>query len=138
MPVMAWQTRAVALTPAGLVAPASMAPALLSLLRLGEAKQLSALSVVATRDIVVLLGANDVLPWLDGARYCAPDPDARNLWTPTHLAPALPVDLVQTNLIERAASSPVLLWHAPEQLLPLAGAQALTPSLLDWLTRELT
>ncbi|PHV04346.1 hypothetical protein CSQ96_26455 [Janthinobacterium sp. BJB412] len=137
MPVMAWQARPTALTPAGLVAPGALAPALLTLLRQREAKQLSALSVLATRDLLVLLGANDALPWIDGARYCAPDPDARNLWTPTHLAPALPSDLVQANLLERAGSSPVLLWHAPEQLLPLAGAQALTPSLLDWLAREL-
>lgn len=137
MPMMAWQTRPVALTPAGLVASGSLVSALLSLLRQCEAKQLSALSVVATRDLVVLLGANETLPWIDGARYCAPDPDARNLWTPTHLVPALPADLVQANLIERAGSSPVLLWHAPEQLLPLAGAQALTPSLLDWLAQEL-
>jgi MoxR-vWA-beta-propeller ternary system domain bpX5 len=133
MPVMAWQPRAVALTPAGLVAPASLAPALLALLRRRKATLLAALSVVATRDLLVLLGAADALPWLDGVRYCAPDPQAGNLWTPTHLMPSLPVDLVQTSLIERAASSPVLLWHAPEQLLPLAGAPALTPSLLDWL-----
>lgn len=138
MPVMEWRQRPTALTPAGLVAPGTLAVALLPLLRQCEPKQLSALSVVATRDLVVLLGANDTLPWIDGARYCAPDPDARNLWTPTHLVPVLPTDLVQANLIERAGSSPVLLWHAPEQLLPLAGAQALTPSLLDWLTQELT
>lgn len=137
MPVMAWQPRHAALTPAGLVAPTALAPALLALLRRREATSLAALSVVATRDLLVLLGAADALPWLDGARYCAPDPQARNLWTSTHLAPALPADLVQINLIDRAASSPVLLWHAPEQLLPLAGAQPLTPSLLDWLVEEL-
>lgn len=138
MPVLAWQTRPAALTPAGLVVTGALAPTLLLLLRRREAKQLSALSVVATCDLMVLLGANDALPWIDGARYCAPDPDARNLWTPTHLVPALPTDLVQANLIERAGSSPILLWNAPEQLLPLAGAQILTPSLLDWLTQELT
>jgi hypothetical protein len=137
MPVVAWQTRSSALTPAGLVASGTLAPALLLLLSRCEAKQLSALSMVVTRDLMVLLGDCDALPWIDGARYCAPDPEARNLWTPTHLAPALPADLVQTNLVERAGSSPVLLWHAPEQLLPLAGAQALTPSLLHWLTQEL-
>ena len=135
MPVMAWQARAIALVPAGLVAPATLAPALLPLLHSCSIKQLQALSVVATRDLMVLLGANQALPWIDGARYCAPDPQAPNLWTPTHLAPTLPADLVQTKLIERAASSPVLLWHAPELLLPLAGAQALTPSLLDWLAQ---
>ena len=137
MPVMAWQTRATALVPAGMVAPATLAPALLALLQSCGIQQLQARSVVATRDLLVLLGANQALPWVDGARYCAPDPHAPNLWTPTHLAPVLPADLVQTRLIERAASSPVLLWHAPELLLPLAGAQALTPSLLDWLAQAL-
>lgn len=137
MPVMAWQPRATALAPAGLVAPAPLMPALLALLRYREAKPLAALSVVTTRDVLVLLGASDALPWLDGARYCAPDPHASRLWTPTHLAPALPIDLVQTSLVDRAGSSPVLLWHAPELLLPLAGARSLTPSLLDWLDREL-
>lgn len=137
MPVMAWQTRATALAPAGMVTSAALAPALLARLRTCTASQLLALSVVATRDLVVLLGANAALPWVDGARYCAPHPQAPNLWTPTHLEPALPADLVQTNLIERAGSSPVLLWPAPELLLPLAAAQALTPSLLDWLAQEL-
>ncbi len=137
MPVMAWQTRPAALMPAGLVAPGALTPALLALLRARDAKALAALSVVATRDLVVLLGADEALPWIDGARYCAPDPEARNLWTPTHLAPRLPVDLVQTALLERAGSSPVLLWHEPEQLLPLAGARPLTPSLLDWLAGAL-
>ncbi|MDC8757857.1 hypothetical protein [Janthinobacterium fluminis] len=134
---MAWQARTTALTPAGLVALAPLAPALLSLLRQRSAEQLQRLSVVATRDLLVVFGANDMLPWIDGARYCAPDPDARNLWMPTHLAPVLPADLVQSNLIERAGSSPVLLWNAPEQILPLAHAQALTSSLLDWLSQEL-
>ena len=134
---MAWHTRPMALTPAALVASAALAPALLALLRQSTLERLAALSVVATRDLLVLLGTSDALPWIDGARYGAPDPDAPNLWTPTHLAPAWPADLVQANLIERAGSSPLLLWHAPELLLPLAGAQTLTPSLLDWLDREL-
>ncbi|MED5597951.1 bpX5 domain-containing protein [Janthinobacterium sp. P210006] len=134
---MAWQARATPLAPAGMVAPAALVPALLARLHACTASQLLALSVLATRDLIVLLGANDALPWIDGARYCAPDPHAPNLWTPTHLEPALPADLVQTNLVERAGSSPVLLWPAPELLLPLAAAQALTPSLLDWLAGEL-
>ena len=135
MQAMAWQARATALAPAGMVVPAALATTLLARLRTG--KPLPALSAVATRDLLVLLGANDALPWVDGARYCAPHPQAPNLWMPTHLEPALPVDLVQTNLLARAGSSAVLLWHAPELLLPLAAAQALTPSLLGWLAGEL-
>ncbi|SFY15287.1 hypothetical protein SAMN03097694_4824 [Janthinobacterium lividum] len=138
MQAMAWQARATALAPAGMVVPAALATTLLARLRTGKPlPALSALSAVTTRDLLVLLGANDALPWVDGARYCAPHPQAPNLWMPTHLEPALPVDLVQTNLLARAGSSPVLLWHAPELLLPLAAAQALTPSLLDWLAGEL-
>lgn len=137
MSTLVWSQRASALTPAGLVVAKELVPTLLSLLQQYDAKQLSALSVVATRDLVVLLGTSDVLPWVDGGRYCAPDTDARNLWTPTHMAPELPTDLIQTNLIERVGSSPVLLWHAPEQILPLAGALALTKGVLQWLTEEL-
>jgi hypothetical protein len=137
MPVVAWQVRSSALTPAGMVVAGGLLPTLLAQLRQCNDVQLQALSVVATRDLLVLLGANEVLPWIDGARYCAASPQAPNLWQPTHLEPQWPVDLLQSNLIGRAGSSPVLLWHAPEQLLPLAGAQALTPSLLDWLAGQL-
>ena len=133
MTVMAWDTRAAALTPAGLVAPAALARTLLPLLGRYEQARLQALSAVVTRDWLVLLGANDALPWIDGARYCAPHPEARNLWTPTQLSPRLPADLVQANLVGRAGGSPLLLWHAPEMMVPLAGAQALTPAMLDWL-----
>lgn len=138
MSTIVWYQRPMALIPAGLVLSKELVPAFVSQLGRYEPKQLSLLSIVATRDLVVVLGANDALPWIDGARYCAPDLEARNLWTPTNMVPALPTDLVQTNLIERAGSSPVLLWHAPEQLLPLAGAQVVTVPLLHWLTQELT
>ncbi|MDR9836013.1 bpX5 domain-containing protein [Herbaspirillum huttiense] len=137
MQVVAWQARTSALTPAGLVAAGALLPALLAQLRQCSDEQLQVLSVVATRDLLVVLGVNQALPWIDGARYCAPSPQAPNLWTPTHLEPLLPVDLLQSNLIERAGSSPVLLWHGPEQILSLAAAQTLTPQLLDWLAGQL-
>ena len=101
MQVVAWQARTSALTPAGLVAAGALLPALLAQLRQCSDEQLQVLSVVATRDLLVVLGVNQALPWIDGARYCAPSPQAPNLWTPTHLEPLLPVDLLQSNLIEQ-------------------------------------
>lgn len=137
MRVVAWEACTDAPRPAGLVVAGPLMAVALSQLRQRGADQLRQLSAVATRDLLVLIGADTALPWLDGARYCAPSPHARNLWIPTHLTPQLPTDLIESSLIERAGSSPVLLWHEPEQTLPLAGALTLTPTFLDWLTGEL-
>ncbi|NHZ37970.1 MULTISPECIES: bpX5 domain-containing protein [Massilia] len=98
---------------------------------------LAALTAVATRDMLVLLGRAAALPWVDGARYCAPDPLQRMLWLPTDVAPQLPLDLVLANLAGRGAHVPFLLWDAPEQVLPLGQPIALDRASLAWLAREL-
>ena len=120
MPVMAWQTRATALAPPGWSRPRRCRAALLALLQ-AAASRVQALSVVATRACWCCWrqpgAAVDRRP-----RYCAPDPHAPDFGRRRTVA-ALPADLMQTRLIERTARSPVLLWHAPEMLLPLAGAR---------------
>ncbi len=125
-----------ALEPAGLVAAGRIARQLLAHLQTIDEQKLRQLSIVATRDLLVLIGANDLLPWLDGVRYCAPDPAARDLWLPTHLMPRLPADLLQTNLASRLNRKPVLLWNDPEHILPLDKPLSLTPALLTWLIQE--
>jgi hypothetical protein len=137
MRVLDWSVREEALEPAGLVAAGgSVARAVLATLRAGDTARLRSLSAVATRDMLVLLGPATALPWVDGVRYCAPDPCAPGLWLPTHLAPGLPPDLVQSNLMRRTGGGPLLLWHEPEQVLPLDGALALNGPVLDWLAVE--
>ena len=98
---------------------------------------LAALTAVATRDMLVLLGRAAALPWVDGARYCAPDPLQRMLWLPTDVAPQLPLDLVLANLAGRGAHLPFLLWDAPEQVLDIGHAHPLTRAHLAWLRGEL-
>ncbi|NVD71840.1 hypothetical protein D0T25_13265 [Duganella sp. BJB488] len=136
MSVLAWTAREAALAPQGLVSTGAATPRLLAALARREPAELARLSAVATRSLLIVLGANELLPWIDGVRYCAPEPAAPQLWLPTHLAPGLPMDLLQSNLVARAGRSPVLLWNEPELLLPLDQAMALTPALLDWLSRE--
>jgi hypothetical protein len=51
-------------------------------------------------------------------------------------APAISTDLLQTALTVRLKQSPLLLWHEPEQILPLDRPITLTASLLDWLDKE--
>ena len=136
MPLLDWHARTSSLTPAGIVASGMTARALLTLLLQRSAEQLQPLSLVATRDLLVILGPNDALPWVDGVRYCAPDAGAPELWLPTHIVPHLPLDLVQSALLCRADSRPVLLWNAPEQILPLSNAAAVDSALLSWLIGE--
>jgi len=138
MSPLQWNARADrALDPAGLVACGPVAQRVLAVLRECSVEQLQGLSVVATRDTLVVLGSAAALPWVDGVRYCAPDATQRMLWLPTHSAPSLPLDLVLSNLIVRGARVPFLLWNEPEQVLPLDQSTPLNHARLDWLQREL-
>ncbi len=138
MSALAWHARAEgAPDPAGLVACGPVAARVLAALRERSVAQLQGLSVVATRDMLVVLGSDAALPWVDGVRYCAPDAAQRMLWLPTDNTPGLPLDLVLSNLITRGARVPFLLWDAPEQLLPLDQSTPLNHARLDWLQREL-
>ena len=136
MQVLRWIHRSEALPPAGMVAAGPVTRRLLTRLSTLDAPALSRLSMLATRDMLVVLGSADELPWVNGARYCAPDPTVQTLWLPTNMAPLLPVDLVRRSASARAGDGPLLLWPAPEMFLPLAGARSLTPALLGWLAEQ--
>lgn len=136
MPAIEWTRRQDALAPAGLVTAGAVTQRLLAHLRLAADDVLARLSVVATRDLLVLIGASADLPWIDGARYCAPDPAAQTLWLPTTMTPTLPVDLVRRSAVGRVGERAVLLWNEPEQFLPLYQPRNLTPALLAWLEQE--
>lgn len=136
MSFLAWERRPQPLAAAGVVTTGEATRRLLARLRLSDSASLARLTFVATRDLLMLVGATDALPWADGARYCAPDPEAQSLWLPTTMVPALPVDLLQRQACARVGDMPILLWHEPEQFLPLDGLRTLTPALLDWLESE--
>ena len=123
--------------PAGMVAQGAVAHILLARLEEYEAADLQRISATACRDFLVLICPPDLLPWVDGVRYCAPDANAPGLWLPTHLAPQMATDLLLAALRRRIDSAPLLLWHAPEQILPLNEALNLTPAILQWLKNAL-
>lgn len=138
MSSLAWRARAdSAPDAAGQVTQGAAARRVLARLCLRTDQQLSTLAMVATRDMLVLLGRSADLPWVDGARYCAPDPVQRMLWLPTDVVPQLPLDLVLANLAGRGARLPCLLWNDPEQVLSLDQTTPLTRPRLAWLEREL-
>ena len=132
-----WVTRDAAQEPAGVVAAGAVAKRLVARLQEHDEEALQRLSAVATRDMLVVLGAADALPWSDGVRYCAPEAAAPGVWLPTHAAPRVSPDLLRAALEKRLEQSPVLLWNAPEHILPLDQPVVLTHAVLAWLAREL-
>lgn len=137
MHTLAWRERAHTLAPLGLVAQGVVAQSLLAGLKRRDPASLQGLSVLATSTLLVLRGDGESLPWVDGVRYCAPDPDAAGLWLPTWLAPTLPPDLVLDALRRRAGHASLLLWPDPGLVLALDGALPLSAHVLGWLAREL-
>lgn len=136
MHVLAWNHRSEALPPSGVVTAGAATRRLLVQLRALDAQAQSRLSAMATRDMLIVLGAGADLPWVDGARYCAPDPDVQTLWLPTTMAPVLPADLVRRSAAGRAGAGALLLWPEPEQFIPLDMARSLTPDVLAWLAEQ--
>lgn len=75
--------------------------------------------ITAHQDLLVLTGQADTLPWVDGARYIAPRPEAPTLWLPTLERPDIALDLLAAAVARRHPQRPMLLWPQPAQLVPL-------------------
>lgn len=88
------------------------------------------LYATASRDVLVVTGAAEDLPWAPGIAYAATCPDAPTLWRPTLLRPDVPHDLLSRALQQKHARQPLLLWPEPEAVIPLDRLQAVTPQLL--------
>jgi hypothetical protein len=94
------------------------------------------LSGVAGRGLLVLLGAEADLPWVDGVRYLGRDPEAPALLLPTALALTAPLLLVERALLGAAkdAAPPYAVLLEPLRLVPLGGARSLERARLGaWL-----
>jgi hypothetical protein len=135
--ILSWQARAGRGEPAGVVAQGAVAHRLIAHLQAEPGAPLSSFSAVAVRGFLLVMGRGDTLPWVDGVQYCAPEPGAPSLWLPMLAAPAVSPDLLQAALGARLKQSPLLLWHEPEQILPLDRPMMLSLPLLDWLAKEL-
>ena len=109
---LAWRPRPTPRPATVVVAAGPAADALRRrLLRLPDAALLALRGVADPRHVVVL-GAADALPWVDGATYLGRCPDAPALALPTALDPTLPPGLLERALAARLAplTGPFALW----------------------------
>ena len=92
------------------------------------------LQVVATVDILVLLGPYESLPWTDGVCYIGRSPQAPHLFLPTTLHCTPHPQLVLQHFQSRTQTGPVLLLPAWSTFMSLVSASPLhPPSLRQWI-----
>jgi hypothetical protein len=105
-----------------------------------DAASLVTLTAVAGPELLVVLGASDELPWVDGISYLGRDASAPLLLLPTQLAPSVPAILLQTALLKQAASTgPLAVIPRSGVLIPVGGARALARSALArWIEQPRT
>jgi hypothetical protein len=75
------------------------------LLRLAD-EALHELRGAAGDDVLVVLGATDALPWVDGVNYLGRDPNAPRLLLPTTIRPAIAADAFERAIARHAAALP--------------------------------
>jgi hypothetical protein len=124
--------------PLAALAVAAVGPVSLALARraLGaDEKQLGAWNGVAGSGVLVLLGATESLPWVDGAVYLGRDPAAPSLLMPCSLAPDVAPALLERALVAYAAAgTPLAVLPRSGQLIPVGAARPVArETLAAWL-----
>src|SRR5687767_9313735 len=96
-----WRKRAEPLAPCAALGLGAAASRLLARLLLADDEQLGRLRGVGSGGLIVLLGAEADLPWVDGIRYFGRDAAAPDLLLPTRYEPTVPVPLLARAAVRR-------------------------------------
>src|SRR5262249_37183525 len=83
--------------------------------------------------IVVVLGAADALPWIDGVRYIARAADEPNLLLPTGMCTRLAPPIVLRALLDKTPGlkPPIVLLPEPRAIVSLADARTIARARLE-------
>ena len=112
--------------------------------RLGERllaaddRHLAALRGAAGRDVLLILGEAESLPWVSGIAYLGNDPSAPRLLLPTTLTPDVPASLFERALfaLSPAERGPLAVLASPRRVVPAGLARRIDRALLErWLSR---
>lgn len=87
---------------------------------------LKQLAAVATDDLLVVLGDESQLPWIDGVMYFGRDESAPDLLLPTALAPTIPAAVLGAAIRSSAPrAAPVVVLPSPARLIHCEKARAI-------------
>jgi hypothetical protein len=123
-----WTPREEPLVPRAVAAAGAALERLIDRLRQLPGDRLSRLEGVVGEDLLVVLGAADDLPWVDGVVYLGRSEQAPSLLLPTAVSPSIPESLLDRAVRLRAGSMPPPLAVLPDRALvaSVAAARPLT------------
>ncbi len=130
-----WLPRAEPLEPIAVVGEGPVAHALARRVLAEDDARLASWEGVAGQDVLVLLGASESLPWVDGAVYLGRDAAAPSLLLPCALAPAVAASLLERAFLAQAAGgAPLAVLPASTRLVGVGAARSVSrTTLLAWL-----
>ena len=131
---MTWRPRFTPLVPVGVAARGSGATRLAHRL-LHDPDSLSHYRAVGGPGLLVILGEEAQLPWVDGVVYLGHDSQSPSLLFPTNLEPSVPPALLERSLAAvHDHTGPVALLLDPPSIIPLSEARTIArASLIKWL-----
>lgn len=135
---MTWRPRFTPLAPAGVAARGTAATSLAHRL-LRDPDSLSHYKAVGAPGLLVILGEEKRLPWVDGVVYLGHDPQTPALLFPTSLEPSVPAALLERSLaLVHNQRGPCALLLDPPSIVPLSEARSIAQaSLIKWLEAAL-
>lgn len=94
---------------------------------------------VGAPGLLVVLGEEDQLPWVDGVVYLGRDSQSPSLLFPTNLEPSVPAALLERSLAAvHNHTGAVALLLDPPSIIPLSEARTIArTSLIKWLEGDL-
>lgn len=106
---------------------------------LQDPDSLSHYKAVGAPGLLVILGEEKWLPWVDGVVYLGHDPQSPSLLLPTNLEPSVPMALLQRSLSAvHKQNGPCALLLGPPSIIPLAEARTMArAALVKWLEADL-
>ena len=133
---MTWRPRFTPLVAVGVAARGTAATSLAHRL-LRDPDSLSNYKGVSAPGLLVILGEEKWLPWVDGVVYLGHDSQSPSLLFPTNLEPSAPAALLQRSL-SVVHNGPCALLLDPPSIVPLVQARTIArASLVKWLEADL-
>lgn len=135
---MKWWPRFTPLVPVGVAARGTTATTLAHRL-LSDPDSLSHYKAVGSPGLLVILGEEKRLPWVDGVIYLGHDSESPALLFPTNLEPSVPAALLERALaVVHNHRGPCALLLDPPLIVPLSEARTIArASLIKWLEANL-
>ena len=134
-----WQPRSMPLAPIGVAAQGAAATRLAYRLLHEPDDVLLQFKGVSGPGVLVILGTEEMLPWVNAVVYLGRDEQSPSLLLPTTLEPSVPLSLLERSLTaDFAGLAPCAVLLNPQTIVPLTEARPIArKSLLKWLEDHL-